>query len=91
MSARKSCNAAKNRDPNLLPVESARVSLAPKPGLEGSDYVNASWLHGHRKLREFVVTQHPNMETRGAFWRMLWDHIAQTIVLLSSLNEEVKR
>lgn len=58
-------------------------------GIEGSDYINATWLHGHHKLQEFVVTQHPDMATRGEFWRMLWDHNAQTIVLLSSLDEEV--
>ena len=34
-----------------------------------------------------MVTQHPDLETKNEFWRMLWDHNAQTIVLLSALNE----
>jgi len=29
--------------PDLIPVESSRIPLAPKPGVEGSDYINASW------------------------------------------------
>ena len=42
-SAHMECNLKKNRNPDLLPVESARIPLAPKPGVEGSDYINASW------------------------------------------------
>jgi receptor-type tyrosine-protein phosphatase gamma len=90
LAARKTCNAAQNRHETLLPIETSRVALAPKPGVEGSDYINASWLNGHNKPQEFVVTQHPDEETKNAFWRMLWDHNAQTIVLLSALNEEVQ-
>ena len=49
MSARKACNAAKNRSPALLPIETSRVALAPKPGVDGSDYINASRMNGHYK------------------------------------------
>ncbi len=63
------------------------MALSPRPGVEGSDFINATWLHGHRKLREFVVTQHPTAATKGEFWRMLWDHNAQTIVLLSPVDD----
>ena len=49
MSARKPCNAAKNRSPALLPIETSRVALAPKPGVDGSDYINASRMNGHYK------------------------------------------
>lgn len=45
-SAMKSCNVAKNRNASIVPVESARVYLTPKPGVDGSDYINASWLQG---------------------------------------------
>ena len=45
-SAIKPCNTHKNRNAALVPVESARVYLTPKPGVEGSDYINATWLQG---------------------------------------------
>jgi receptor-type tyrosine-protein phosphatase gamma len=37
-------NVAKNRRADLVPVDIHRVVLAPKPGVECSDYINASWL-----------------------------------------------
>ncbi|XP_058981493.1 tyrosine-protein phosphatase 99A isoform X2 [Musca domestica] len=85
-SAMKQVNSIKNRGA-IFPIEGSRVHLTPKPGEEGSDYINASWLHGFRRLRDFIVTQHPMTHTVKDFWQMVWDHNAQTIVLLSSLDE----
>ncbi|XP_013174828.1 PREDICTED: uncharacterized protein LOC106123166 [Papilio xuthus] len=78
--ARAPHNADKNRPGGILPSDSARVMLVPKPGVEGSEYVNASWVCGWRRLREFAVAQHP----AGApeLWRLLWDHTAQIVLFL---------
>ena len=38
-------NKDKNRDPDVLPIEQSRARLTNKPGVEGSDYINASFLH----------------------------------------------
>lgn len=46
VSANKQCNRSKNRSPNFVPVESSRVHLTPKAGVDGSDYINASWYLG---------------------------------------------
>ncbi|XP_075218273.1 protein tyrosine phosphatase 99A isoform X2 [Lycorma delicatula] len=86
LSAKKSCNVSKNRSDEFLPVESSRVHLTRKPGVDGSDYINASWFLGFKKLREFIITQHPLESTVIDFWQMVWDHNAQTIVLLSSVD-----
>ncbi|XP_017967295.1 tyrosine-protein phosphatase 99A isoform X2 [Drosophila navojoa] len=85
-SAMKQVNSIKNRGA-IFPIEGSRVHLTPKPGEDGSDYINASWLHGFRRLRDFIVTQHPMSHTIKDFWQMVWDHNAQTIVLLSSLDD----
>lgn len=87
MSAQMDCNVEKNREASLTPLENSRIPLAPKPGVEGSDYINASWLSGHEKLKEFIITQHPTLNVKEDFWRMLWDHNAQTVVLLSPIDD----
>ena len=58
MSARKPCNSLKNRDPDLVPIETSRVALAPKPGVEGSDYINASRMNGHYKQQVRTDTRY---------------------------------
>ena len=45
-SAHKPCNIHKNRDIDIIPIENARVHLTPKPGVDGSDYINATWFAG---------------------------------------------
>lgn len=44
VSALKPCNKGKNRSLNLIPLESYRVHITPKPGTDGSDYINATFL-----------------------------------------------
>lgn len=88
VSAHKPVNVLKNRLSRLVPVESARVHLTPKPGEDGSDYINATWLPGFGSLREFIVTQHPLPHTVNDFWQMVWDHNAQTLVVLSHIDNQ---
>ncbi|UXI20835.1 hypothetical protein NH340_JMT06778 [Sarcoptes scabiei] len=89
VSALKPCNKPKNRSLNLIPLEAHRVHILPRtPGTEGSDYINATFLTGFSRLREFIITQHPIWDTVPDFWQMIWDHNVQTIVLLSSVIDE---
>lgn len=88
VSAMKPVNREKNRSTDHLPMENGRVHLTPKPGVDGSDYINGTWLMGHQRLREFIITQHPLPNTTLDFWQMVWDHNAQTIVVLTSVEED---
>ncbi|XP_067128847.1 tyrosine-protein phosphatase 99A-like isoform X4 [Centruroides vittatus] len=88
VSALKPCNKMKNRSLNLIPIESSRVHITPKPGTDGSDYINATFFQGFTKLREFIITQYPLQETIGDFWQMVWDHNSQTVVLMCAVVEK---
>ncbi|KFD70875.1 hypothetical protein M514_01174 [Trichuris suis] len=81
------CNKLKNRLVNVVPYDSSRVYLTPIPSVEGSDYINASFIDGYRQRKMYVATQGPMSNTRDDFWRMLWEHNCTIIVMLTKLRE----
>ncbi|XP_072373312.1 receptor-type tyrosine-protein phosphatase delta-like isoform X23 [Scyliorhinus torazame] len=87
ISANLPCNKFKNRLVNIMPYESTRVCLQPIRGVEGSDYINASFIDGYRQQRAYIATQGPLAETTEDFWRMLWEHNSTIVVMLTKLRE----
>ncbi|XP_074923460.1 receptor-type tyrosine-protein phosphatase delta isoform X31 [Chelonoidis abingdonii] len=87
ISANLPCNKFKNRLVNIMPYESTRVCLQPIRGVEGSDYINASFIDGYRQQKAYIATQGPLAETTEDFWRMLWEHNSTIIVMLTKLRE----
>ncbi|XP_059375126.1 receptor-type tyrosine-protein phosphatase delta-like isoform X43 [Carassius carassius] len=87
ISANLPCNKFKNRLVNIMPYESTRVCLQPIRGVEGSDYINASFIDGYRQQKAYIATQGPLAETTEDFWRKLWEHNSTIVVMLTKLRE----
>ncbi|XP_035710661.1 tyrosine-protein phosphatase Lar isoform X4 [Folsomia candida] len=90
LSANLPINIRKNRLVNILPFENTRVCLQPIRGVEGSDYINASFVDGYKDRMDrnaYIATQGPLPETVDDFWRMIWEHNSTIIVMLTKLRE----
>ncbi|KAK5642104.1 hypothetical protein RI129_008271 [Pyrocoelia pectoralis] len=81
------CNKHKNRLVHILPYESTRVCLTPMRNVEGSDYINASFVDGYRYRKAYIATQGSLSDTVDDFWRMLWEHNSTIVVMLTKLKE----
>uniref|UniRef100_A0A158QEZ1 Protein-tyrosine-phosphatase n=3 Tax=Hymenolepis diminuta TaxID=6216 RepID=A0A158QEZ1_HYMDI len=83
-------NKCKNRFFEILPYEKSRVALIPLRGVDGSDYINASFVDSYRARRAYIATQGPMAETLEDFWRMCWEHNSAIIVMISQPTEQGK-
>ncbi|XP_070193777.1 tyrosine-protein phosphatase 99A-like isoform X2 [Littorina saxatilis] len=81
-------NSEKNRSTDYVPMNLKRVILPARPGIEGSEYINATYLQGYKKSDQFIVTQHPVDLTKEDFWRMVWDRNSPVIIVLKSSEDE---
>ncbi|XP_062992952.1 receptor-type tyrosine-protein phosphatase H [Elgaria multicarinata webbii] len=80
-------NRAKNRYSNVLPYDHSRVQLSPRPGDPSSDYINASYMPGYEREKEFIAAQGPLPGTVYDFWRMIWEQQVVTLVMLTNCIE----
>uniref|UniRef100_A0A8R1HYP6 protein-tyrosine-phosphatase n=1 Tax=Caenorhabditis japonica TaxID=281687 RepID=A0A8R1HYP6_CAEJA len=75
-------NRLKNRVLSAVPYDANRVILHMIQGIEGSDYINASWIDGYKERGAYIATQAPTNETAADFWRMIWEHNCSMIAML---------
>ncbi|XP_037777902.1 receptor-type tyrosine-protein phosphatase alpha-like [Penaeus monodon] len=83
-------NDHKNRYINILPFDDTRVILNEYRGIPGSDYINASYIHGYTKPKEFIASQGPKEELKEDFWRLVWEKNVHVIVMVTQCVEANK-
>ncbi|KAM4703068.1 receptor-type tyrosine-protein phosphatase H [Rhinophrynus dorsalis] len=80
-------NRAKNRFTNVLPYDHSRVKLSCIDGSPNTDYINANYMPGYNSVKEFIASQGPLPNTTADFWRMIWEHNVNTLVMLTNCVE----
>ncbi|XP_049624354.1 receptor-type tyrosine-protein phosphatase-like N isoform X2 [Suncus etruscus] len=82
-------NIKKNRHPDFLPYDHARVKLKVEGSPSRSDYINASPIIEHDpRMPAYIATQGPLSHTIADFWQMVWESGCSVIVMLTPLVED---
>ncbi|KAM4697477.1 receptor-type tyrosine-protein phosphatase-like N isoform 2-T2 [Rhinophrynus dorsalis] len=82
-------NLKKNRNPDYVPYDHARIKLRSDTNPSRSDYINASPIIEHDpRMPAYIATQGPLSHTIADFWQMVWENGCTVIVMLSPLVED---
>ncbi|XP_026473499.1 receptor-type tyrosine-protein phosphatase kappa isoform X1 [Ctenocephalides felis] len=75
-------NREKNRDVLVVPPDNFRPYLTSFQGNAFTDYINAVFVDGYTKPREYIVTEWPLKGTCGEFWSLVYDYECAAVVIL---------
>ncbi|KAK9891184.1 hypothetical protein WA026_013500 [Henosepilachna vigintioctopunctata] len=75
-------NRKKNRDVLIVPPDNFRPYLTSFQGNSFTDYINAVFVDGYTKPREYIVTEWPLKQTCGEFWSLVYDYECSAVVVL---------
>ncbi|WAR17654.1 PTPRT-like protein, partial [Mya arenaria] len=81
-------NISKNRYKGIYPYDDSRVKVRDSGG---SDYINASFIDGYKKPKEYIATLGPMSQQLGnfsLFWKMIWQQRVEKIVMVTNLIEQ---
>ncbi|XP_056895698.1 tyrosine-protein phosphatase non-receptor type 22 isoform X2 [Takifugu flavidus] len=79
--AEKQENIKRNRYKDIVPFDHSRVKLNFTTPKNDSDYINASFIRGVSSSTEYIATQGPLPHTLLDFFRMLWEHNTEVVVM----------
>ncbi|XP_022808475.1 receptor-type tyrosine-protein phosphatase F-like [Stylophora pistillata] len=78
-------NVVKNRFPNVVPLDSARVLL--QASSQDKSYINASFVDDYKQRNAYILTQAPLDNTILDLWQMISQYDIGTVVMLNNLKE----
>lgn len=61
--------------------------MIPLRGVEGSYYINASFVDEYRYPNAYIAKRGPITDTAHDLWRRLWEHNLTILVMLTKLKE----
>ncbi|XP_011684327.1 PREDICTED: receptor-type tyrosine-protein phosphatase alpha-like isoform X2 [Wasmannia auropunctata] len=70
--------------------DKTRVILKKLPDDAHSDYINANYITGYKKEKQYIATQGPKPNTVIDFWRMIWQENVLIICMLTNVVENGK-
>ncbi|XP_046568669.1 receptor-type tyrosine-protein phosphatase kappa-like, partial [Haliotis rubra] len=82
-------NNPKNRFKGIYPYNHCLVVLKGNGGSSG--YINASYIDGRTRGKQYIATQGPLPNTVVDFWKMIWQEQAPVIVMLANITEDGRR
>lgn len=84
-------NSKKNRYKDIIPYDETRVELPLLDGVDGTDYINANYLRNKAGKCRVIAAQGPLSSTTCDFWRMVWVHNIQVVVMVARVVEMGKK
>ncbi|XP_058795525.1 receptor-type tyrosine-protein phosphatase kappa isoform X4 [Phymastichus coffea] len=75
-------NRDKNRDVLVVPPDNFRPYLTSFQGNTFTDYINAVFVDGYTKPKEYIVTEWPVQKCLGEFWSLVYDYECSAVVVL---------
>lgn len=81
-------NRNRNRFVDIIPYDDNYVMLQKEQGLPLSNYVNASYIDFLSGVGKVIATQGPKQNTVLDFWRMVVEHRARHVVMLTNTQEQ---
>ncbi|XP_022836440.1 receptor-type tyrosine-protein phosphatase mu-like, partial [Spodoptera litura] len=66
----------------FVAADNFRPYLTSFQGNSFTDYINAVFVDGYTKPREYIVTEWPLVRTQGEFWSLVYDYECAAVVVL---------
>ncbi|KAI1281921.1 Receptor-type tyrosine-protein phosphatase kappa [Halotydeus destructor] len=77
-------NRLKNRNVSTVPPDNHRPYLSTFQTNDSTDYLNAVFVDGYNRAKEYIVTEWPMAHTVGDCWALIYDHNCNSVVVLGT-------